>query len=269
MSKQRDREKRLKLIRCGAMIALALATSFVLVTALFPQRTAAPAPADIETKAAEYSKEVRARMAAERAAFEESRRVHTAFPTDRALRILYVGDSLSDGHSATRVANGYRPTLTAELSKRGPVEEYRSEVLTTELKMAGNVVSVSGNMDVVIVQLGTNDAGGGGRTPITQFTVDYEALLSNIRTTSPTAAMLCLGTWRAPGTAEPYDKVIDETCGRHGGKYVDLTELYADQRNRGPAGKPAESGGISDNAHPNDTGYKAIKDVLRDRIAVT
>lgn len=268
MSSKR-REKRLKLFKIVGIAVLALVTVTVVAMALRPQGAPPAASAGIETRAAEYSKEVAERMAAEQAAFEESRRVHTSFPPDRALRVLYVGDSLSDGHSATLVKNGYRPTLTAELSKRGPVEEHRSEVLTTELKMAGNVVSVPGEMDVVIVQLGTNDAGGGGRTSITQFTVDYEGLMANIRATSPNAATLCLGTWRAPGTAEPYDHVIEETCGRHGGKYVDLTDLYADVRNRGPAGVPAESGGLSDNAHPNDTGYAAIKDVLLDRIAIS
>jgi lysophospholipase L1-like esterase len=258
-----------KLIRFGGLAVLVIATAVVVVMAFFPRQTAPAAPMGIETRAAEYSKEVADRMAAEKAAFEESRRVRTSFPPDRALRVLYVGDSLSDGHSATVIANGYRPTLTAELSKRGPVEEHRSEVLTTELKMAGNVVSVPGEMDVVIAQLGTNDAGGGGRTSITQFTVDYEGLMTKIRATSPNAAMLCLGTWRAPGTAEPYDNVIEETCGRHGGKYVDLTDFYADVRNRGPAGQPAESGGLSDTAHPNDTGYRAIRDVLLDRIAIS
>lgn len=265
----RSHEKRRKTLGLVGLGALALATAAAVGMAVFPTQEVPTAPAGLESKAAAYSKEVADRVAANRAAFEESRRVHTAFPTDRPLRVLYVGDSLSDGHSATRVANGYRPTLTAELSRRGPVEEHRSEVLTTELKMAGNVVSVPGSMDVVIVQLGTNDAGGGGRTPVTQFTVDYEGLMTDIRATSPNAAMLCLGTWRAPGTAEPYDHVIDETCGRHGGKYVDLTDLYGDVRNRGPAGKPAESGGVSDNAHPNDTGYRAIRDVLLDRIAIS
>jgi lysophospholipase L1-like esterase len=134
--------------------------------------------------------------------------------------------------------------------------------------MAGNVVSVPSDMDAVIVELGTNDAGGNGRTEIPKFTTDYESLITNIKTTSPSAALVCLGAWRPPGTAENYDSVIEATCNRHGGKYIDLTDIYGNQANRGPAGMPAESGGVSDNAHPNDTGYRAIRDVLLDRLIV-
>lgn len=263
----RRRGKRLKTLGLVGAGVLIFATAATLGVAAFPKHDVPDVDPGLQSKAAAYSKEVADRMSSNEAAFEESRRVHATFPADRALRLLYVGDSLADGHSATRVADSYRPTFTAEVAKKGDVKEYRSEVLKTELKMAGNVVSLPQDMDVVIVELGTNDASGGGRTPIDKFVTDYEGLISNVKATSPAAVFVCMGTWRA--SAEEYDKVIEETCGRHGGKYIDLTDVYNDVRNRGPAGQPAESGGLSDDAHPNNTGYAAIKALLMDRVVIS
>ncbi|HSP74682.1 MAG TPA: SGNH/GDSL hydrolase family protein [Cryobacterium sp.] len=194
--------------------------------------------------------------------------VQVTRPDDRPLRVLFVGDSISYGLNAERQDLGFRPLMVAALSADGPVQEFHKNRPGATTRTVSRLVDVPKNLDLAVVELGTNDVVD--QTEPDDFARSYRSLLQRVHTESPGVPLLCVGTWGSAGGADgsdSYNAIIDEECARQGGAFASLYGLYPIAANRGPAGRDV-FGGMSDRFHPNDTGYRAIADLLLDRISV-
>ncbi|WP_220499444.1 cellulose binding domain-containing protein [Microbispora sp. H10949] len=98
--------------------------------------------------------------------------------------------------------------------------------------------------DVVVINLGTNDAGHGVST--TQFQDSYVGLLRTIRSKYPKAAILALQTFR--GRFVPQTQAAVQTVNNTGDRNVFFVATDG----------WVPSDGLSDSVHPNDAGHRAI-----------
>lgn len=246
-------------MKLGGILALAAA---LVLTGCAP--AAISGDPDIQAKADAYSKKVQEKMAADAAAEAEAKLVRMNFPTDHPLRLLITGDSLAGGFYASTQDNGFSKIVQAGLAQKGPVEALGASRAHATLSTVDSILDVPANIDLAIVELGTNDVGA--KTDPKAFGDQYGALLDKVQRNSPTVAVLCLSTWQSPATTAPvYNTIIKDKCSKSGGKYVDLTSLFISEVNRGPAGVDTWVG-KSDTFHPNDTGHKAIADLILERI---
>lgn len=184
-----------------------------------------------------------------------------------ARRILFLGDSLTSGYYASLRESSFAALVLERLTERdGEVERVTAAWPGGVTKVA-TYSDIPGGLDVAVVGLGTNDS---LRTAPWVFARQYGDLLSRIRTSSPGAEVVCLGLWRSPWRAWPYDRAIERLAAKRGATYRPLSDLYVDAANRGPAGVPVEHG-VSDDFHPNDRGHAQIAErvsgALRLRIA--
>jgi acyl-CoA thioesterase I len=189
-------------------------------------------------------------------------------PAGKPLRVLFTGDSLTYGLYASKQELGFRGVMVSELSKGGPVEAASSERSGAGAGVVASIVDVPADLDLAIVELGTNDVGG--QTPIPEFTQTYGDLLDKIRSKTPEVPLMCVGTWGSAGGgygSDPYNQAIQNECEERGGMFVSMYGLYPVEANRGPAGLEM-FGGVSDDFHPNDTGYRAIAELLLSRLDV-
>jgi acyl-CoA thioesterase-1 len=191
--------------------------------------------------------------------------VQVTRPDDRPLRVLFVGDSISYGLNAEVQDLGFRPLMVDALSAGGPVQEFHTNRAGATTRTVSGLVDVPENLDLAVVELGTNDVVD--QTAPDQFARSYRALLHRVHTESPGVPLVCVGTWGSADGSDAYNAVIDEECARQSGAFVSLYGLYPVQANRGPAGREV-FGGTSDRFHPNDTGYRAIADLLLGRISL-
>lgn len=166
------------------------------------------------------------------------------------VRMLVAGDSLAAGFFASEKARGFT-SLVADAV--GPVEMTTAAQAHQTLTTVAAVTDVPAALDLAVIELGTNDVGI--PTPLVDFEQQYVGLLDRIRASSPTAALVCLGTWTSDGGA--YDEVIARTCRERGGIPVGLADAFADPANHGPAGRETING-EGDEFHPNDAGHRAI-----------
>jgi lysophospholipase L1-like esterase len=170
-------------------------------------------------------------------------------PTDGSpARALFVGDSLTAGLYATTPEQSYRSVVSASLN--GPVTS--TAAAAAGLSITDGVSDVQSGLNLAVIELGTNDI---QRTPISEFTGAYNSLVNRIRSSSPDAALVCLGIWGPDGGE--YDSAIESSCAAGGGVFTRLNALYLSAQFRGPAGVPGFAG-LSDDFHPNDAGHKAL-----------
>jgi lysophospholipase L1-like esterase len=183
-------------------------------------------------------------------------------PTAGPSRVLFVGASVTRGYYSTGVSDAYPAELDQLLIAAGrPVRA--TVVAHPGARVAEAAVwPLAGDQAIIVVHLVTNDFRRS--TPLGSYRASYDRLLERLRSDSPRARLLCLGDWGPPVAvndigvpAVDYDAVIDAACQDRGGVFVPLSQLYADPRNRGPAGRPTPFG-PSDPFHPNDTGQLAI-----------
>lgn len=170
------------------------------------------------------------------------------------LRVLFAGDSLTDGYFASEQAKSFKQIVLDQL---GPVELTTAALAKQTLSTVSKVTDVPADLDLAVVELGTNDVGI--PTPIAEFTTQYDALLAKIKAKSPNTALLCAGTWEGTGTQ--YDIAIAKSCTKAGGRYISLAGLYQNSSFHGPA-KAQTWKGESDWFHPNDAGHAAIAKAL-------
>lgn len=173
------------------------------------------------------------------------------------MRVMFIGDSLAAGYFATTREMGFAPLVTASLRESAEVETVTASKAGGNVRV-GSVVDLPAAVDVVVVELGTNDS---LHTLPHVFARQYGALLDRIRATSPDARVVCVGAWRRAWRAWPYDRAIRNQARRHGGAFLRLSDLYADASTRGPAGRAVENG-TTDDFHPNDFGHQAIAERL-------
>jgi lysophospholipase L1-like esterase len=172
-----------------------------------------------------------------------------------ALRVLFVGDSITGGFFASTEAAGFKQVMIAGMGK---VEQTTAARARQTLSTVSGITDVPSNVDLAVVELGTNDVGI--PTPLDAFREQYTGLLTKITTASPKAAILCAGTWTDNGSR--YDRVIESACVKAGGRFVPLAALFDTSDFHGPA-NVATRNGESDVFHPNDSGHQAIaRDLL-------
>lgn len=185
-------------------------------------------------------------------------------PANGPLRVVFAGDSLTYGLSASSEAKGYRPQVVAGLSESGPVEASRGGQTGNRIKTVADSIKFPVDTNLVVLALGTNDV---WKTDVGDVASQYKALVAKVNKSAPDAQLVCLGVWSNADGTRNYDPPIQAACEDGGGKFISIGDIYEDEKNRGPEGKPA-FGGISDKFHPNDAGYKAIADRLLSFVSV-
>lgn len=171
---------------------------------------------------------------------------------DGTARMLVAGDSLAAGFFASEKDRGFT-SLVADAV--GRVEMTTAAQAHQTLTTVAAITDVPDDLDLAVVELGTNDVGL--PTPLPDFEQQYTGLLERIRASSPSAALVCLGTWTSDGAA--FDEVIARTCAARGGVYVGLADAFSTASYHGPAGRDTFAG-AGDEFHPNDVGHRAIAD---------
>lgn len=245
---------------------LACAAAALLLTVTACGAPAQPVDADIQAKADAYTAKVERELAAKAKVAAEARMVRVGFPSDRPLKVLFAGDSLTVGFYASAEAKGFRQLVTAKLESRGEVQVELGSKAGGTLSTVGNQVSIPSGLDLAIVELGTNDVST--KTPLTEFAKQYGGLLRKIKAESPKVAILCVSAWQGATAGDPYNVAIREECTAKGGKYVDVNLVFAGPGNRGPAGLQTWVG-VSDDFHPNDQGHRRLADAILERIKVS
>lgn len=165
-------------------------------------------------------------------------------------QVLVAGDSLSAAFDATTRDQGFVALVMDELA---PAKLHRAERAHQTLSTVANITDVPDDVDIAIIELGTNDVGVG--TPDEEFRETYEALLDRVTVASPEVQLVCVGTWTGWGWTQ--DQIIQDSCRDAGGSYVHLRDVFEDPSTRGPAGEDTHRG-PSDDFHPNNTGHERI-----------
>lgn len=174
-----------------------------------------------------------------------------------ALRVSFVGDSIDAGFYASDESLGFHGLVVGEWRKGGPVADYpMTHMIGGTAGDALRNPEYPADQQLYVVELGTNDA---TRVNYREFRTQYDTLLDRIRSSSPDAALVCVGLWRPKKYADTFDTIIKDLCEVRGGVFVSISDLAANDSLKGPPGLPA-FGGLSDSFHPNDQGHKLIAD---------
>jgi len=229
----------------------------VLAAAVTLTTACAPEPPPVSQKVADYYSAMPTRAVL-------SNSLTVKRPADGPLKVVFAGDSLTYGLFASSEAKGYRPQVVAALAKSGPVEASRGGQTGNRIKTVADSIKFPADTHMVVLALGTNDV---WKTDAADVTTQYKALMAKVNTSAPAAAVACLGVWSNVDGARNYDPPIQAACEDGGGKFISINDIYDEPGARGPAGR-ASFGGISDEFHPNDAGYKAIADRLLSVVAV-
>lgn len=193
----------------------------------------------------------------------ESRPVPSAVKSDaEPLRVLFAGDSITVGRDASSRETSFASLMVEALGAEGTRIGNSGR---TAAEVATEVTDAPTDVDVVVVELGTNDV---YRSTPAQFAVDYPELLDSIRAASPDAALLCAGVWQSNPVQLSMDNTIRSECEKRGGRFASLAALYADKTNQSTPGRPHWDGGHTDGNHPNDAGHRKVADALLSLVSV-
>lgn len=165
--------------------------------------------------------------------------------------ILVAGDSLAGGYYASSAEKGFVDRVADSID--GPVQVTKATRAHESLAVVSSVAEIPEDVDIAIVELGTNDVGI--PTPEAEFREGYASLLDRVRETSPDAKLICIGTWTGWGWTQ--DETIRSECIARDGAYVHLRDLFDRDELHGPEGVETPVG-TSDWFHPNNRGHAAI-----------
>jgi acyl-CoA thioesterase I len=180
-------------------------------------------------------------------------------------RILFVGASVTEGWFASASDRTYPALVVKGLSngRRVRVRTLAHPGATAEDAALWDLTVQS---DFVVLQIATNDFVRD--TPVDVYAASYSEVLDHLRAASPRADLVCLGAWFDPGAVNQlgvavvdYNVATRTDCEAAGGRYVDLSAVYLDVRNHGPAGRPTYQG-PGDLFHPNDRGHAEVASLI-------
>ncbi len=249
------------ILRVAGLAGLVATTILTTVMVLTPP--VAPPPAADLDRADAYVAQVESRMAQRAEAALDAVTVKVVFPPDRPLRVLLVGDAITLGSSASTEGTRYRSLLAAGLESKGPVEltvlasSATGGTLKTD-ELAARLPARKA-FDLVLVMVGTNEA---AKADLAGFTAAYPGLISAVRAASPTAGLLCLGSWGDKKSTAEFDRLAEDACGRNQGRFRPLNGLFQSEKNRW-ADKKLPDGRATDNFFPSDLGHAAIAKTIQ------
>jgi lysophospholipase L1-like esterase len=183
------------------------------------------------------------------------------------LHVLFVGASITSGWYAGS-GHDYRSLVEQDLTQRG----YSLQVQTwarpgTRVASLAHFVPPTG-MELIVLQLATNDSGSGRPADPSVFATEYSGLVQRLRAASPGATLVCLDAWANAATVNRlgvpvavYDQAVERACTGAGGHFVDLSAAYQVAAYHGPAGRPTPYG-PSDWFHPNDGGHARVASLV-------
>ncbi len=180
-------------------------------------------------------------------------------PTGRPLVVSIVGDAIATGQYASGPDHRYRTLVLNALSARGAVTASEA----TRMGDWSTAVEVPSGLDLAVVEVGSTDV---GKVGVTAFSRSYRALVSSVRSSSPHAALVCVGTWNAQGAG--FDRAIASACAGERGRFVSLQALYANAANHSSAGTSGFYG-TADGVEPNDAGHRAIAAAILGAVGVS
>ncbi|MCK8616204.1 SGNH/GDSL hydrolase family protein [Gordonia sp. C13] len=163
--------------------------------------------------------------------------------------VLFYGDSLAAGSFSNSEGEAFPGRVSTALNAESTVVSQKG-VRTYSFLSEHPRPPVK--PDIAVVELGTNDV---SVTPLNQFSENYLRLIRSLETESE--HLVCVSVWINPSKAQSFNAAIEKLCGMVGGFFVDVTDLYKDSRNRGPAGDIVD-GEVIDNFHPNSRGHRQI-----------
>lgn len=169
------------------------------------------------------------------------------WPDGRPLRVLFVGDSITQGRITSDPSRDYVSLVTGALERHGPISP------TVDWKSGSPVEywmrQTFPDVDLAIVELGTNEKS----VPIQQFAGDYVHLMRTIHRDAPNAKIVCLSMWRPDQTINAFADLNKSILYGCTGAYADLTAAAHVKANIS----------TQDHFHPDDAGHAAIaRDVL-------
>jgi len=199
----------------------------------------------------------------------QTRRCRTWFVPRGALpdvpNIVFVGDSLTVGLYAVTEAESFRALIAARF-------RCTSELIGTsggqskDVSLVG-VTEAAG--DIVVIELGTNDAiGYPDLVPVALavFEANLRAIARAARSGNPACRLIFLSAWQQAPTRTPYDARIAAVAISYGRHFIDISTIKDDPAASRPVGVDTYLG-ISDGWHPNTMGHAAIAGAVEDEIA--
>jgi lysophospholipase L1-like esterase len=170
--------------------------------------------------------------------------------------ILFVGDSITLGMFALDEYGCYR-MLVAQQFPCMPLTAASSGAQSKDVDLESVRDAAA---DIVVVELGTNDASTRhGHVPVDPavFRRNLRAVAEAARAGSVDARLVFLTVWQAPRRRAAYDARITDLAAAYGGHVVSLAAIKDDPECAGPSGV-ATFLGTSDGWHPNDYGHERI-----------
>jgi acyl-CoA thioesterase I len=185
------------------------------------------------------------------------------------VRLLFVGASVTAGYGAGNLDRAFPELVASHLRAAGWNTVVHIAARPGATTAEADKWSLKGPADAVVVHLVTNDFSRG--TPLATYQADYGDVIGRLRVSSPSAKLVCLGGWSSPTSvnsagisAERYNDIARTVCATNRGTFVNLSALYLQKADHGPAGGMT-SVGPPDHFHPNDRGHRQLAAaVLRD-----
>jgi lysophospholipase L1-like esterase len=188
------------------------------------------------------------------------------------VRLLFVGASVTAGYGADNPDHAFPELVASHLRAAGwnTVVHIAARPGATTADAAN--WSLTGPADAVVVHLVTNDFSRG--TPLATYQADYGDVIRKLRVSSPSAKLVCLGGWSSPTsvnsagiTAERYSDIARTVCTANRGTFVNLSVLYLQKADHGPAGG-IPGVGLTDHFHPNDRGHRQLAAAVLRELAI-